>query len=84
VRRRAASAGDGSGGGGEGEGGGELKLSATAMVQLGRQCKELLDAGRAGFVRDTLRLQAHAALYCAEETSAENHLLLASPLVHIL
>lgn len=53
-------------------------LRATAMVQLGRQCKELLDAGRAAFVRQQLQLHAHAVLYCSEHTSAENHLLLAS------
>jgi hypothetical protein len=54
------------------------KLCARAMVQLGRQCKELLDAGRAAFVRDELQLHPHALLYCSEHTSAENHLLLAS------
>ena len=54
------------------------QLSATAMVQVGRQCKELLDAGRAAFVQRELQLHPHTLLYCSETTSAENHLLLAS------
>eukprot|EP00241_Pyramimonas_parkeae_P015100 CAMPEP_0114308372 /NCGR_PEP_ID=MMETSP0059-20121206/18019_1 /TAXON_ID=36894 /ORGANISM="Pyramimonas parkeae, Strain CCMP726" /LENGTH=550 /DNA_ID=CAMNT_0001432001 /DNA_START=142 /DNA_END=1791 /DNA_ORIENTATION=+ len=54
------------------------QLTPVQMVALGRQCKQLIDLGRAAFLRSaSFGLQAELVIYCEEETSAENCLLLA-------
>eukprot|EP01043_Picozoa_sp_COSAG02_P005992 COSAG02_NODE_166_length_31947_cov_34.168617_25_plen_61_part_00 len=51
------------------------------MVEFGRQCKRLIDAGRLHYVRRELpHLAAGASLvtYCDEEITPENCLLIAA------
>jgi tRNA:m4X modification enzyme len=84
-------AGEGGGGGGNAEGGGEGEgeeeeddsrlLEAWEMVEFGRQCKRLIDAGRLAYVRAQLPHLAQGArlvTYCEEEISPENCLLIAA------
>jgi len=50
------------------------------MVEFGRQCKRLIDAGRLAYVRTHLPHLATTAdllTYCDEEISPENCLLIA-------
>lgn len=56
------------------------RMSRSLMVRLGRQCKSLLDEGRATFLRACVPASAPCVVsYCAGSESPENMMLLASP-----
>lgn len=60
---------------------GDHLLKAWEMVEFGRQCKRLIDAGRLDYVRRELpHLASGASLvtYCTEEITPENCLLIAA------
>ena len=62
------------------EGADEVPLEPWEMVEFGRQCKRLIDAGRLAYVTQHLPHLRTAALltYCDEAVSPENCLLIAA------
>ena len=60
---------------------GDRLLDPWEMVEFGRQCKRLIDAGRLDYLRRELpHLASGASLvtYCSEEVTPENCLLIAA------